>query len=168
MFSIFAPFWSLAIGSLPLRIPTAHWLEKVLPGLGLDSLRLIEITLPSGGGPLPHAVVSYFDQARSDYDGGRYREAIQKCRDVRHAIEEHLGAIKERPVADVVAERVKLPPGAPQRPFLDGIWRALADLTSAAHHKEASKHLTQADASACLLLTALVVEYIETLLRPAS
>jgi len=161
-FSVLAPFWQDGRASLTLRVPASHWVQQVLPGLGLDRYRMIEIALPSQGGPLPDDVITYFDEAREAYDQGRYRECIQKCRDVRYTIEQHLGATKQDPVATVVVRRLGLPKAAPQHAFLNGMWRALAATTSASHHVPHRQF--PEDARACLHMTALPGEYLQALL----
>lgn len=156
-----APFLETSVGNLSIRLPASTWIDKVLPGLGLDHLRLVEIALPRSGGAVPGEVVPHFDAARRDYDFGRHRECIQKCRDVRNLIEKHLGASKAHPVGDALADLAGLPLPQDQRRFLNQCWIALADLTSAAHHQMA---YSTADARACLLLTAVLLEYLQMLL----
>lgn len=158
-----APFLGTSVDNLSIRLPAAIWIDNVLPGLGLDHLRLLEIALPRVGGVVPAEVIPHFDAARRDYDAGRYRECIQKCRDVRNLIEKHLGASKGHPVGDAVADLAGLPLLQDQRRFLNQCWVALVDLTSAAHHQTA---YSTADARACLLLTAVLLEYLQMLLTP--
>jgi hypothetical protein len=141
--------------------------NNVIPGLGLDRLRLIEIRVPSPGGSLPGAVVSLFDAARRDYDDGRYRECIQKCRDVRHAVEQYLGATgQNNTVADQVAARLALPPNDPRHALIDQTWQGLAALTSQAHHIAHLDLSSVADARAALLLTASLLDYLGHLFAP--
>ncbi len=163
LFSVLAPFWNTRIEDLSVQIPASQWVDRVLPPLGYTSLRLIEIILPAANGLLPEALVISFDAARRDYDLGNYRECIQKCRDVRSAVEHQLGAIRQHPVADVLGDRLGLPPDAPQRAFLRNVWTGFADLTNAAHHQSTVQGLLRADAHVCLLTTALLLEYISQL-----
>jgi hypothetical protein len=162
-FSLLAPLWYPRIGDLSVRIPASVWVDQVLPPMGFSSLRLVEITLPTANGLLPDGLVASFDAARSDYDLGNYRECIQKCRDVRNAMEHHLGATQQHPVADVIGDRLGLPADAPQRPFLRNVWTGFADFTNASHHLSTVQGLLRADAHVCRLLTALLLEYINQL-----
>lgn len=167
MFSFLAPAWLPNVGDVPLRIPASTWVTAVLPGLGLDRLQLIEVRVPSPGDILPDVVVPLFDAARRDYDSGRYRECIQKCRDVRHAVEQHLGATgKNNPVADRVAARLGLPPDDPRHTFIDQTWQGLAALTSQAHHIAHLDLSSAADGRAALLLTASLLDYLGHLFAP--
>lgn len=163
LFSILAPFWNTKLEDLSVHIAASQWVDQVLPPLGYSSLRLIEVALPSGNGLLPANLIASFDGARRDYDLGNYRECVQKCRDVRNAVEQHLGATRQHPVADVLGERLGLPPEAPQRAFLRNVWAGFADLTNAAHHQSTVQGLLRADAHVCLLTAALLLEYISQL-----
>lgn len=159
-----AHFLGTRIENIPLWVPASTWINKVLPGVGLNHLRLVEMFLPRVGGALPAEIIPHFDAARLDYDAGRYRECIQKCRDVRKPIETLLKATRSRPVGDALADVLGTRLPEDQRKFLNQWWNALVDFSSAAHHQTA---YTQADARACLLLTATILEYLQSLLSPA-
>lgn len=162
-YSLLAPFWYPGIADVQVQIPASLWVNNVLPSLGFSSLRLIEVALPVANGLLPDTLIASFDAARRDYDLGNYRECVQKCRDVRNAVEQYLGATRQHPVADVIGDRLGLPPAAPQRAFLRSVWTGLTDLTNAAHHQSTVQGLLRADAHVCLLTTALLLEYISQL-----
>jgi hypothetical protein len=132
----------------------------VLSGLGFDRLRLFEITLPISGGLIPDVVLPHFDAARRDHDRGNYRESIEKCRYVRDGLVRHLGTTRDRQLGDVVAERRGLPSDAPQRSFLNGLWHGWWDMTNAGHHVPAPQPFTAADAHACLMTAALLLDYL--------
>jgi hypothetical protein len=154
-------FQDTIVENLSVPVSASVWIDSVLPGLGLDHLRLVEIALPHAGGALPDSVIPLFDAARRDYDEGRYRESIQKCRDVRTRVEKHLGATKHHPVGDAIGDRVASPLNDDEREFLNQSWTALVDFTSAAHHQPA---YVAADAKVCLLLTAVLLEFLQGLL----
>ncbi|PZR99876.1 MAG: hypothetical protein DLM70_14600 [Chloroflexi bacterium] len=157
---ILAPFQETRVDTIVVRVSASTWIDHVLPGLGLDHVRLVEISLPRSGGALPEAIGPFFDGARRDYDAGRYRECVQKCRDVRYAVEKHVGATAQRPVGEAIQDRVGWPLAEAERRFLNQCWRALADFTSASHHQHA---FFAADANACLLLSAVLLEFLQNL-----
>jgi len=160
LFSILAPFWNTRIEDLSVQLAASQWVDRVLPPLGYSTLRLIEVALPSANGLLSETLIASFDAARRDYDLGHYRECVQKCRDVRNAVEHQMGASRQHPVADTLGDRLGLPPDAPQRAFLRNVWAGFADLTNAAHHQSTVQGLLRADAHMCLLTLALLLEYI--------
>lgn len=167
MLVTYAHFWSVGACAVPLTVSSSAWITNVLPGLGYDSLRLIEIRLPPTGGALPSSIGSFFDDARRDYDAGRYRECIEKCRDVRNAIEQYLGATTKDHIAKVIGDRLGWTASAPQRAYLKGMWDGFAALTNAGHHIPAALQLTETDARTCVLTTATLCEYLNALLSPA-
>jgi hypothetical protein len=162
-FSILASFWYVNIGEIPLQVPASVSVNQVLPSLGFSSMRLVEITLPVASDALPENLLPLLDVAQRDYDLGHYRECIQKCRDVRNAVEQHLGATKQIPIATVMGNRLGLPPDAPQRTFLGKQWAGFADLTNAAHHLSTVQGMLRTDAHACLSTMAVLLEYISQL-----
>jgi hypothetical protein len=159
----YVPKLTIPIDDLFAQVPASIWVDRVLPPLGFSSLRLIEIALPMANSLLPEDLLSSFDFARRDYDLGKYRECIQRCRDVRNGVEHSLGATKQHPVADVIGDRLGLPADAPQRAYLRNTWAGFADLTNAAHHLSTVQGMLRADAHVCLLTVALLLEYISQL-----
>ena len=165
-FVVLAPFELAAADPLPIDVNASQWLSRVLPGLGLDQLRLIEVALPRGDGPLPQQVIAFIDQARNDYDSGRFRECVQKCRDVRNAVEHHLGATKAHPVGAVIAHKVGAQFSTDHQGFVDQLWVALLNFTNSGHHLNTASLVTAPDAHACLVITAALVELINRWLSP--
>lgn len=163
MLSTLAYFWASSISTLTFEIPRSAWVERVLPGVGLEHVRLLQIALPRTVGPMPSTVLENFDRARADLDAGRRRECIQKLRDVRNDVEQHLGATSANPVATVIAQHRGLPANSPQEAYLKAVWKALADLTNATHH--GTREVTAADARSALLLTAVLLDYIRAQLE---
>ena len=163
-----APLAWVRVGDATVRVPRSELSEQILPGLGLDSLRLVAVRLPRGG-PLREDLVAWFDQARVKFDVGDYRGAIERARDVRNTIEKHLGATQQDPVASKVQTARQLPEHAPVTQFLDGVWKALADATNEAHHPDRpDQPFSAADARAVLLSTAVMLEYLAASLSPGA
>lgn len=151
---------------LRLAVPVGHWAERVLPGLGANRYRTVLVRLPSESPLTPgKPLVRWFDDARARYDRGDYRGCIERCRDVRRAVETSLEATKSDPVSAKAASAAGLPAGTSG--FLEGVWRALAEVTNEAHHPEHGEPVYRAaDARAVLLTTAVLLEYLGTLLGP--
>jgi hypothetical protein len=160
MYSFLAPFWTTSIEDLDVCIPASTWVGAVLPGWGLDHLRLIEVALPRTGGFFPDTVVGHFDAAKRAFDMGQYRPCMVACRDVRYEVEQHLGATEKNPIGDIIEQRLGLAPGSQQRDLVNAAWRALRFETNVAPHIPGGPRVTEADARACLHLTAVVLEYV--------
>jgi hypothetical protein len=157
-FSRLAYFWYPQIGDLEVKISASDWVQHVLPGLGYDQTRLIEIVLHANDGSFP--IMNYHDTARRHFDLGNYREAIASCRDIRNAIEQHLGATRTQPVGTVIANQRGFAPDAPQRGILNAVWEAFCVITNEAHHIPGGPRLTEADTRMCLHVTAIILDYL--------
>ena len=163
----FAPLAWVRVADVKVPVPRSEWAEQILPGLGLDSMRLVMVRLPRRGGPLEEDLAAWFDQARLKLDAGDYRGAIERVRDVRNAVERRLEATKAEPVAAKIQAARGLPDNAPSVEFLDGVWTALADMTNEAHHPDRpDQRFIEADARAVLLASAVALEYLEAALSP--
>jgi hypothetical protein len=159
-------FWSVTIEELQLQLAREHWAEQVAPALGHDHLRLIAVQMPLPDGALGSELVGMFDAAGRAYDASDWRETVQKCRDVRHHIEESVRSEPNERVFQAVARLVGADEKDPRMKFLDDAWRALVDLTSEAHHIGSIGRLDAATAHASLLLTATLIQYLGELLSP--
>jgi hypothetical protein len=99
-------FWTTAIGDTPITIDSATWVNRVLPGLGYDTLRLIEVRLPPELDD-PTARRAFAKQLRH-LDRLGYEESISASRALLKAWEKRLTASRANTVADIVATRNKL------------------------------------------------------------
>lgn len=165
MHSLLAPFWTTRIEDLTVNVPASSWIEKVLPQLGMNTLRLIEVALPQRGEPIHDAAIDFFETALRHFDLGLYREAMASCRDVRTAIERELGATEANPIGNVVAQRLGWGAGMPQQALLNAMWNAFRIVTNEAHHLPGGPRLLESDARACLHLTSVLLEYVGQVLR---
>jgi hypothetical protein len=162
MFAELFPFWYAQIPPLEVVIETSTWVNQVLPALGYDQLRLVEIRFPP---PLPNhqSAAGEWDKARRALDEGRYGDAVSECRDVLSMWKNELKATNARPVALVIAEQHGWSEADPRRAFLDGLWKATVDLANSTHHPEGQSEAQQflaEDARLMLLLTASLSEYV--------
>lgn|GEM_PF-4209936 len=157
MFAEMLPFWNTDIRPLQAEIEPSTWVDSVLPGLGYDHVRLVEIDLSQM--PDVGILVNQFDTARREYDDGRDAACIAACRNIREAWEKVLEANKDRPVAKVLAGLLLWPVQDWHINMLNAIWKGYADMTNAFHHTPPPT-ATAADARFCLLLTAILSEYV--------
>jgi hypothetical protein len=166
MFTDLSYFWYTKIGPLRVQVEPSSWVDKVLPGWGLDHVRLVEMSLPPA---LPEHgdVARQFSRALRDLDLGRYDDSIAACRGVKNAWEKELGANKKHPVAQILAEKQGWPENDPRRKLLDQAWQGLWFVVNPPHHPEWEQDFrpSHADARFCLLLTAILSEYLDSLRR---
>jgi hypothetical protein len=164
MFSEVLPFWTCRITPIRVEIDQAHWIDRVLPGVGYDRLRLLELTFPP---TLPdHSnAASQFDVARKALDQRRYGDCISACRGLLNMWEKQFGATRSNLVADVVKGDRGWPEGDIRRDLLDVLWREVGNVANAPHHPEGdvnAERFDGRDARLLLLLTAALSEYVES------
>jgi hypothetical protein len=164
MFSEVLPFWTTQVQPLQINIEESTWVREVLPALGYDRLRLIELTFPP---PLPDHTnaASQFDMARRALDKRRYGDCIDKCRGILNMWETQFNAGKNRHVAQVIAENRDWPEGDVRRQLLDTLWKEVGDIANAPHHPEGdvdAELFERRDARLILLLIAALSEYVSS------
>jgi hypothetical protein len=163
MYAQLFPFWQTRIDPLRVEVEPSTWVRDVLPGLGLDRARLIEVALPPA---LPGGAnaAREWDKAREALDARRYRDCVERGRGVIRLWVDALGATAKRPVATIVAERQGWPEGDPRHTLLDTLWRAATDFANLPHHPEAMGsdlfEVGPAEARMFLLLLATLSEYL--------
>ncbi|MHB8491403.1 MAG: hypothetical protein ACYDA6_04200 [Solirubrobacteraceae bacterium] len=156
------PFWRTNIQPVPFNVEQSTWIRDVLPGLGYDQARLIEVRFPP---PLPEhrSAAREWDKAQRALDERHYDDAVEECRDILAMWEKQLGATSKRRVAAVIAEQRRWAGDDARIAFIDGLWKATNDLVNAPHHPEgtdATQHFDAPDARLTLLLTAALSQYI--------
>jgi hypothetical protein len=160
------PFWRTSTEEMQIQLPRERWARDVAPVLGHDRVRLVAVELPSSAGPLGDQLATIFDAASRAYDAADWRETVQKCRDVRNHVEQCVRDKSDERLFRVVARNVGADEKDARIKFLDDVWKALADLTSDAHHVGSVGRLDAATAHATLLLTATMIQYVGELLGP--
>jgi hypothetical protein len=163
MFAQVLPFWTSRVDPVWVQIEQSTWVKNVLPGLGYDRLRLLEMTFPPS---LPDhtSAASQFDKAKRALDQRRYGDCIQECRGLLNMWEKQYGATAKNLVADVVKGDRGWPEGDIRRDLLDVLWKEVGDVANAPHHPEGNVNAEAfdgRDARLILLLTAALSEYVE-------
>jgi hypothetical protein len=159
-------FWTSTIDTVPLAIEHTTWIERVLPGLGYDQRRLLEVSLPP---PLPNhgSAASEFDKAKRALAERRYADCVAACRGLIVIWEHALGSTRDRRVASVVAERLGWESTDLRRRFVDDLWKAANDISNVPHHPEGQPSSPQAvdarDARLLLFLVTGLSEYLGSL-----
>jgi hypothetical protein len=162
-------FWTSGIDALSIGVDPTVWVSNVLPGLGVNRVRLVEVQLPP---TLPDGTAaSKWDEANDAYHLQKYDDCIAHCRSVIRSWNKDLGATKQNHLAAVVAERSGWTDDDPRRGLLDAVWQGLIDVANAPHHDEDQPEpfvATAADAQFHLLMTAVASDYVARLTGKAS
>jgi hypothetical protein len=163
MFSQVLPFWTVRIEPVRVQIEPSTWVRNVLPGLGYDRLRLLELTFPP---PLPDhgSAASQFDKAKRALDERRYGDCIQECRGLLNMWEKQYGATAKQRIGEIIAADRGWADGDIRRQLLDVLWKEIGDVANAPHHPEGDVNaelFDGRDARLLLILTAALSEYVE-------
>jgi hypothetical protein len=154
-------FWTVQIGTLRLQLEPSAWIANVVPGFGIDTLRLVEVAFPPSvpGG----SSVKTFDEAVHAFNARRYDECVAKCRATVSAWNKKLKSTKARPMGKVVAAIGGWADDDQRIPWLNSVWQSLVDMSNAVHHPEArssAQHVSVHDAKLLLMMTATMSEYL--------
>ena len=147
---------------LRVDVETSTWVRSVLPGLGYDRVRLVEVALPPPLPDRPNAAAE-FDKAKAALDVRRYEDCVAACRGLLAMWSGQLGAERSRPIAAAVAERLGWTDDDGRRLFLDSLWKAATDFVNAPHHPEGAGQATwieYRDARLALLVVGVLSEYV--------
>jgi hypothetical protein len=156
-------FWQTMVQPLTLQIAQQTWVEKVLPGLGYDRLRLVELTLPPA---LPgHASAGgEFDKAKRALDERRYGDCVAACRGLVNIWNRTNEATRTEPMSDVVGKRRGWSADDQRRSLLDGTWKAVTDAVNSSVHpegEEGAQEFDAHDARFIFNLVAVLSEYLD-------
>lgn len=162
MFSELQPFWNTQVDTVRIAIEQSRWVRDVLPGLGYDRRRLLELVFPP---PLPDhkSAAREWDKARKAYDTKRYGDCVAECRDLLSMWRTQFGATAKNPIANVIADRNQWTATDNRRRFLADLWKSATDVANVEHHPEGTpdeQYFDAADARLILLLTAALSEYL--------
>lgn len=148
----------------PLRVdvPQTTWVEKVLPPLGYDRFRLLELRLPP---PLPNGAraTAEFDKALQELSSRRYDSSLSTLRGLIAMWNRQFDPSTQRRLADVVAGQLGWEDDDPQRIFLDRLWKAATDLVNESHHPESAARVAETSpdmARLAFIVVAALSEYL--------
>jgi hypothetical protein len=159
-------FWYTRIDSLRLAIDQAQWVRNVLPGLGYNNVRLVELTLPPIL-PFSANAGTRFAQVQQAFDTERYEDAVAGTRAILSAWNSYFRTGKQRLLADVLGKLLGWPPADPRRPLVDALWKSVTDFANVPHHPEGQEtpfDPSPADARLQLLLVTILSDYLGNLL----
>jgi len=135
MYSQRFTFWTSSVQPLIVNIEMSQWVETILPGLGYNQLRLVELHLPPAL-PGHNAASVEFDKARLAFDQRRYSECVAACRGLVSMWNSLLGATGTNQMGDVVGNKLDWPTDDKRRTFITKTWVATLDMVNLSHHPE--------------------------------
>ena len=157
-----AYFWNVSARSLSLEISQQTWVEKVLPGLGYDRYRLLELKFPIGL-PDHSSAAQEFDRARRALDDGRYRECVVACREIINMWNKQLQANQSNQMGDVIGVARQWGEEDNRRQLVTKLWTALLEIANVAHHtanEPSAQPFSLGDARMLFYQVAIMSEYL--------
>jgi hypothetical protein len=167
MYSQRYTFWASTIPPLLLNVEMSQWVEAILPGLGYDTLRLIEIRLPPS---LPGhvAATTEFDKARRAFDERRYSECVGACRGLVNMWNRLLGSTKDAPMGSVVGDRLGWTTDDPRRTFVTQAWVTTLNVVNLSLHPEGRHQIQEFSSHETRLIfrqVALLSEFLSSVIK---
>lgn len=157
-------FWTSKIQAIQLTVEMSQWVTSILPALGYNELRLIELRLPPSL-PGHDAAVVEFDKARLALDQRRYPECVAACRGLANIWNRLLDSNKSAPMGTVVGDKLGWPTGDPRREFITKTWATTKDIVNVPTHPEGqaeAQDFTVHETTLIFRQVALLSEFLST------
>lgn len=144
------------------NIEQSLWVNKILPGLGYDLYKIIE--LPATNYIIPEEYkgsLKEFDEARKYFNNGDYDKAVGHCRAALEPFgsRQNLQKLKEFVKSKSEFEwATKVLDSTDE--WLEKIIKATSAFTSKTHHYPSIGHFSRVDAEIVLMITTAIVAYI--------
>ncbi|MCC7303491.1 MAG: hypothetical protein IT233_12700 [Bacteroidia bacterium] len=138
--------------NLQFSIPRSIWIEKILPDLGHQSFRLVEI--PLGHKQLKEAysdIIFEFNKAEDYFNQTDYNKCVAHCRNTLDALTRNLKKIKERKPSE---SSFKWLEGIDKATFswIDELNKTNSAISSKSHHSGQKKEFTRHEAESIYLV----------------
>lgn len=145
--------------NISVEIPHSHWVSKVLPAMGYNSVRIIEI--PSASTLLVEELNNSLKElniANEYYLKGDYDKTVAHCRSAIDPIKRKLPDLKNAIQSSVEKDWVTKITEATES-WLDVMVKQTFNFTSKAHHIPSVGHFSRADAEIIYMITMGIVAY---------
>lgn len=145
---------------LQFQIPKSKWVETVLPTLGYQSFKLIEI-------PLTHKtlkeayvdIIFEFNKAESYFNQQDYNKCVAHCRSTLDALTRNLKKIKESTESESAFKWLKNKDEATCI-WIDNLNKATTAICSKTHHAGLKRNFTRYEAESIYLVTLGLLNFI--------
>lgn len=147
-------------GNISFVIPQSEWVGKLLPKLGYDSLRLIEIPAASLVIPDVYAVsLGELAESKRLFTLGQYDHAVAHCRSALDPIRPNKDEIRQYIDSDSEYKWIKTMIDKTNE-WLNDIVRSTYSVTSKTHHMKTTGHFDRSDAEIIIMMTTAIIAYI--------
>ena len=148
------------IAKLHFSIPKSIWVEKILPTLGYQSLKLIEIPLTHRSLKEAYAdIIFEFNNAEYYFNQQDYNKCVAHCRSTQDALNRNLKKIKENTESETAFKWLKSIDEATFN-WIDALDKANSAIGSKTHHAGLKRDFTRHEAESIYLVTLGLLNFI--------
>lgn len=149
-------------GYTTFQIEQSHWVNKILPQLGHNSYKLIELPATNQIIPEDYKIsLGEFDEARKYFLNGDYDKTVAHC---RAALEPFSGKVNLQKLKEFVKSKSEFLWATTvmesTEEWLDKVIRATSAFTSKTHHAPSIGHFSRTEAEIVLMITTGIIAYI--------
>lgn len=149
-------------GYTTFQIEQSQWVNKILPQLGHNSYKLVEIPATSQVIPDEYKIsLGEFEEARKYFINGDYDKTVAHC---RAALEPFSGRVNLPKLKEFVKSKSEFAWAttvmSATEEWLDKVIKATSAFTSKTHHAPSIGHFSRTEAEIVLMLTTGIVAYI--------
>ncbi|MBI5539666.1 MAG: hypothetical protein HY951_06375 [Bacteroidia bacterium] len=146
--------------NLYFSIPKSHWVEKILPNLGYQSLKLIEI-------PLTHKtlkeaygdIIFEFNKAEGYFNQKDYNKCVAHCRCTLDALTRNLIKIRKQEASETAFKWLKSIDTATYK-WIDELNKANTALSGKTHHAGQKRDFSRQEAESIYLVILGLLNFI--------
>lgn len=141
-------------------LPKSEWVEKILPKLGYETFKLLEI--PFTHSSLNEAyddILDEFNQAEEYYNKNDYNKCVAHCRHTLDALRRNLKKIKETGNSETGFQWLKITDEATFN-WIDELDKANSLVTGKTHHSGLKRKFERFEAESIYLVTLGLLNYV--------
>ncbi|RXK59177.1 hypothetical protein ESA94_13635 [Lacibacter luteus] len=150
-----------SLGQLKFEVEQSKWVNSILPQLGHNSYKLIELPLANDIIPKEYQnSLTELEAARKYFMNGDYDKTVAHCRSAIDPFKQ----IKSKELREFIESKSELDWVSAvidaTGDWLDKILKATSGFTSKTHHIPSTGHFGRADAEILIMMTTAIVAYV--------
>lgn len=152
-------FQSVQVSPINIEIPQSQWVSKVLPGMGHDSIQILEIPKASHLiGDTMKISLSELNLASLYFHKGDYDKTVSHCRTALEPVKKKLPDVKNKIESKSEKEWITKITDSTEM-WLDDVIKSTYSITSKTHHTPSVGHFFRSDAEIIYTLTMGIIAY---------
>ena len=150
----------IASGDANFTIPQSRWVNDLLPQMGYDAIRILEIPVSSPVLPVEYAgAIQELEKAKQSFMIGGYDQAVGYCRIAIEPLKMKYFELKKHITSDSEADWGRKTIDATIE-WIDKMLRSTASYASKSHHYPSGGHFNKATAEIILMTTVSILAFV--------